>query len=167
MELVIFAVTALLAITGAVAMVVSKNAVHSALFLLLNFGAIAVLYLMLYSPFLFVIQLIVYAGAILVLFLFVVMLLGAENDETQSDALRRTTPVAVGFGIVLIGLMVAVALRGANTPVVTTAPDFGNSLAIAQTLFTTYLLPFEITAMVILAAIIGVVVLHIQEKRTA
>jgi len=68
MELVIFVITAIVAIVGAIAMLISRNAVHSALFLLLNFGAIAVLYLLLQAPFLFAVQLIVYAGAIIVLF---------------------------------------------------------------------------------------------------
>ena len=85
MELVVFGITAVVAIIGAVAMLLSKNAIHSALFLLLNFSAISVLYLLLRAPFLFAVQLIIYSGAIIVLFLFAVMLLGAEQAEDERD----------------------------------------------------------------------------------
>src|SRR6266496_6266441 len=102
MELVVFTTTAIVAIVGAVAMLLSRNAVHSALFLLLNFSSIAVLYLLLRAPFLFAVQLIVYAGAIIVLFLFVVMLLGAERSEDERDQLAWQRPVALAMGLVLL-----------------------------------------------------------------
>src|SRR5688500_5008407 len=102
MELVVFTITAIVAIVGAVAMLLSKNAIHSALFLLLNFSAIALLYLLLQAPFLFAIQLIVYAGAIIVLFLFVVMLLGAERAEDEHDRIAWQRPVALLLGLVLL-----------------------------------------------------------------
>ncbi|NJK78654.1 MAG: NADH-quinone oxidoreductase subunit J, partial [Chloroflexaceae bacterium] len=86
-ELMMFLITAVVALTGGIGMVMFKNTVHSALFLLLNFFAISVLFLLLQSPFLFAIQLTVYAGAIMVLFLFVVMLLGAERIEDTTDKL--------------------------------------------------------------------------------
>jgi NADH-quinone oxidoreductase subunit J len=168
MELVIFAITAVIAIIGAVAMLVTRNAVHSALFLLLNFGAIAVLYLLLRAPFLFAIQLIVYAGAIIVLFLFVVMLLGAERHEDDRDRIAWQRPTA----LVMAGLLlaeVAYVLIASPAPAMTGSGDeaFGAPERIAEQLFTTFLLPFQVTAMIILAAIVGVVVLHMQEKRQA
>src|ERR671927_1564456 len=103
MELVVFIITAIVAIIGAVAMLLSRNAIHSALFLLLNMGAIAVLYLLLRAPFLFAIQLIVYAGAIIVLFLFVVMLLGAERAEEEGDRNAWQRPAALVLGLLLFG----------------------------------------------------------------
>src|SRR6266496_4903697 len=103
MELVVFTTTAIVAIVGAVAMLLSRNAVHSALFLLLNFSSIAVLYLLLRAPFLFAVQLIVYAGAIIVLFLFVVMLLGAERSEDERDKIAWQRPVALVVGLLLLG----------------------------------------------------------------
>jgi NADH-quinone oxidoreductase subunit J len=165
MELVVFAITALVAIVGAVAMLLSKNAVHSALFLLLNFCAIAVLYLLLNAPFLFAVQLIIYAGAIIVLFLFVLMLLGAERVEDEQDAIGWQRPVALFMGLLLVAQIVYVVFTG--TPAASGGQDsgFGAPERIAQELFTTYLLPFEVTAILILAALIGVVVLHLQEKR--
>src|ERR687887_345041 len=102
MELVVFTITAIVAIIGAVAMLLSTNAIHSALFLLLNMVAISVLYLLLRAPFLFAVQLIVYAGAIVVLFLFVVMLLGAERAEDERDRISWQRPVALFMGLVLL-----------------------------------------------------------------
>ena len=102
MEYIVFTITAIVAIIGAAAMLISRNAVHSALFMLLNFSSIAVLYLLLRAPFLFAVQLIVYAGAIIVLFLFVVMLLGAERAEDEADQLAWQRPVALVMGLVLL-----------------------------------------------------------------
>lgn len=162
MELVIFSITALIAVIGAVAMLTSRNAVHSALFLLMNFGAIAVLYLLLQAPFLFAVQLIVYAGAIIVLFLFVVMLLGAERDEDEANPIRWQTPTALVMAILLIVEVVYVLISNPQTTVarVGNANVFAAPTDIAKALFTTYLLPFEIASFVLLTALIGVVVLH-------
>ncbi len=166
MDIVLFSITALIAIIGAVAMLLSKNAVHSALFLLMNFGAIAVLYLLLHAPFLFAVQLIVYAGAIIVLFLFVVMLLGAERAEDGEVPQRWQLPLAIAMAVILFGQMAYVLLRNV-APVASNSGDFGAPEKVAAALFTSYLLPFEVTSMVILAATIGVVVLHLPEKRSA
>ena len=163
MELVVFAITAIVAIIGAVAMLLSKNAIHSALFLLLNLGAIAVLYLLLRAPFLFAVQLIVYAGAIIVLFLFVVMLLGAERAEDEADQLAWQRPVALAMGLVLLAEAVYVFFLRSGAAMDTAAAGndtFGAPIKIGEALFTTYLLPFEITSVILLVALIGVVVLH-------
>ncbi len=162
MELIVFVVTAIIAVVGAGAMVLSKNAVHSALFLLLNFGSIAVLYLLLRAPFLFMVQLIVYAGAIIVLFLFVVMLLGAERVEDTPDRIRWQRPLAIGLGVLLLVEALYVGFGqavGAVAPVVQRNEDFALPELIGQALFSVYLLPFEITSVILLAAIVGVVVL--------
>jgi NADH-quinone oxidoreductase subunit J len=165
MELVLFVITALVAIVGAIAMLLSSNAVHSALFLLLNFCAIAVLYLLLNAPFLFAIQLIIYAGAIIVLFLFVLMLLGAEKAEEERDAIAWQRPVALVMGLLLVAQALYVIFTGATAQAAAGGGDFGSPQRIAEALFTTYLLPFEVTSVLILAALIGVVVLHSHEKR--
>jgi len=163
MELVLFAITALIAIVGAVAMLLSKNAVHSALFLLLNFSSIAVLYLLLNAPFLFAVQLIVYAGAIIVLFLFVVMLLGAERAEDEQDRIAWQRPLALVLGLLLLGEALFVFF-GRSASALTTpaagAADFATPTKIGEALFSSYLLPFEITSVILLAALVGVVVLH-------
>jgi NADH-quinone oxidoreductase subunit J len=169
MELVMFLITAAIALIGGVAMLTSRNAVHSALFLLLNFAAIAVLFLLLQSPFLFAIQLTIYAGAIMVLFLFVVMLLGAERVEDQPDRLAWQRILALGLAVVLLVQSVILGMRlGAPAPPETT-PGMAAITApgrIGAELFTTYLLPFEITGVLLLVAIVGVVVLQ-QRSREA
>lgn len=169
MELVMFLITAVIALIGGVAMLISRNAVHSALFLLLNFAAIAVLFLLLQSPFLFAIQLTIYAGAIMVLFLFVVMLLGAERVEDQPDRLAWQRALALGLALVLLVQAVIIGMRlGMPPPPETTAGMAAISAPerIGAELFTTYLLPFEITGVLLLVAIVGVVVLQ-QRSREA
>lgn len=163
MEFVMFFITAAIALIGGIAMLMARNAVHSALFLLLNFAAIAVLFLLLHSPFLFAIQLTVYAGAIMVLFLFVVMLLGAERVEDTTDVLGWQRWLALTLGIVLLvqSLIIAVQVTPTEAP-----PDMAQVEAISSPtligaeLFTTYMLPFLITGVLLLVAIVGVVVLQ-------
>ncbi len=167
MELIVFLVTAVIAIIGAVAMLVTRNAVHSALFLLLNFAAIAVLFLLLHAPFLFTIQLTVYAGAIMVLFLFVVMLLGAEKVEDAPDRIAWQQPLALLLGLALLIISVVVGLGGATTP----PPDsealtqFSDPRSLGALLFTDYLLPFEVTGFILLIAVVGVVVLNQRGRK--
>ena len=163
MELIVFIITAVVAIVGAVSMLLSRNAVHCALFLLLNFSAIAVLYLLLQAPFLFAVQLIVYAGAIIVLFLFVVMLLGAERAEDEGDRNAWQRPAALVMGLLLFGEAVYVFLVRSGAALQATGTgdeNFAAPVNIGAALFNEYLLPFEITSVILLAAIVGVVVLH-------
>ena len=163
MEYIVFTITAIVAIIGATAMLISRNAVHSALFMLLTFSSIAVLYLLLRAPFLFAVQLIVYAGAIIVLFLFVVMLLGAERAEDEADRLAWQRPVALAMGLILLAEAVYVFFfrsGAASSAAAVVDETFGAPVKIGEALFTTYLLPFEITSVILLAALIGVVVLH-------
>src|SRR5918998_2184304 len=103
MEYVIFGITALVSVACALAMILSTNAIHSALFLVLNFTSVAVLYLLLQAPFLAMIQITVYAGAIMVLFLFVLMLLGAEKGVGDRDRLPWQRPLAWVLGLLLLG----------------------------------------------------------------
>ncbi len=166
MELLIFFITAAIALFGGIAMLTSRNAVHSAIFLLLNFAALAVLFLLLNAPFLFALQLTIYAGAIMVLFLFVVMLLGAEKAEDEKDTLEWQRPIASGLGLLLFIEIVGInwaSLSQANStnPALET---FGDPVKMSEVLFTTYLLPFEITSIILLVAIIGVVVLNQRGK---
>jgi NADH-quinone oxidoreductase subunit J len=169
MELIVFTITAVVAIVGAVAMLLSRNAIHSALFLLLNMVAIAVLYLLLRAPFLFAVQLIVYAGAIIVLFLFVVMLLGAERAEDERDRIGWQRPLALLMGLLLLGEAAYVFFAGAGAapPTAQGNEDFAAPVRIGEALFSTYLLPFEVTSIILLAAIVGVVVLNKQEHRSS
>jgi len=167
MELILFLITALIAIVGAVAMLVSRNAVHSALFLLLNFAAIAVLFLLLQAPFLFTIQLTVYAGAIMVLFLFVVMLLGAEKVEDTPDRIAWQQPLALLLGLALLVVSVVVGLGGATNPPPESEAliQFSDPRTLGALLFTDYLLPFEVTGFILLIAVIGVVILNQRGRK--
>jgi NADH-quinone oxidoreductase subunit J len=154
-------------------MLTATNAVHAVLFLVVNFFCIALFYLGLGAPFLAMVQITVYAGAIMVLFLFVIMLLGAERVPLQSR-LRWQTPLAVilvaalilaaaaVFLIPQIGIEVtAIApLGGGNDPT-----SYGSPQTLARSLFTNYLLPFEITGVLLLVAMIGAVVLAKDEKK--
>jgi NADH-quinone oxidoreductase subunit J len=169
MDFVLFFITAAVALVGAVAMLLSKNAVHSALFLLLNFGAIAVLFLLLQSPFLFAIQLMVYAGAIMVLFLFVMMLIGAEHVEESPDRLGWQRPLGIMLGVLLLGVVLSSVLRApaAAPPSTGEAAAFGDPAQVGAVLFTKYLLPLEITGVIMLIAVIGVVVLNNHRRRSA
>ncbi|MFQ3661893.1 MAG: NADH-quinone oxidoreductase subunit J [Chloroflexaceae bacterium] len=169
MDVVLFFITAAVALIGAIAMLVARNAVHSALFLLLNFAAIAVLFLLLQSPFLFAIQLTVYAGAIMVLFLFVVMLLGAERVEDTPDRIAWQRPLALGLGAALVGVAVVSVLRGAREvpPGGEAAATFGDPAQLGALLFTNYLLPFQVTGIILLVAVVGVAVLNQRGRTTS
>lgn len=169
MDLILFIITAAIALVGAAAMLLARNAIHSALFLLLNFGAIAVLFLLLQSPFLFTIQLTVYAGAIMVLFLFVMMLLGAENVEDTPDRIAWQRPLGLLLGLALLGIAVASAFRGAAAsppPGGAAAEAFGDPASLGALLFTQYMLPFQITGVILLIAVVGVVVLNQRGRQS-
>ena len=165
MELAIFGITALISVACALAMLFSRNAVHCALFLVLNFSAVAVLYLLLQAPFLAMIQITVYAGAIMVLFLFVLMLLGAEKGQEEHDALAWQRPLAILLGVLLLAEAIYVLFSGPASPAPqATTTEIGAPDAIARALFTTYLLPFEMTSVLLLVALIGAVVLTIKSR---
>ncbi|HMQ35415.1 MAG TPA: NADH-quinone oxidoreductase subunit J [Chloroflexaceae bacterium] len=169
MDLVLFIITAAIALGGAVAMLLTRNAVHSALFLLLNFAAIAVLFLLLQSPFLFAIQLTVYAGAIMVLFLFVMMLLGAEQVEATPDRIAWQRPLGLLMGVGLLAIAVLAAFRGgaaAPPPSGEEAAVFGDPASLGALLFTKYMLPFQITGIILLIAVVGVVVLNQRGRQS-
>ncbi len=161
METFIFVITAIVAIGAALGMLFSSNAVHSALFLVLNFCAVAVLYLLLRAPFLAAVQVTVYAGAIMVLFLFVIMLLGAEKADLGEEHIGWQKPVAALLAVALLIEAGYVAYRGAkltDAPL-TQAAEIGAPTTLAAQLFSKYLLPFEVISVLLLVAIIGVVVL--------
>ena len=113
---IVFIILAAVALISALGMLLSRNAVHSALFLVLNFSTIAVLYLILNAPFLFVTQIAIYAGAIMVLFLFVVMLLGAERlPGARTGGGRWQVPLSIFLGFVLLGTFAYLIVTGVET----------------------------------------------------
>ena len=143
--------------------VLHKNPVTSALFLVLAFCSLAGIYLLLQAEFLAMVQIIVYAGAIMVLFLFVIMYLNLRRDVEHGVhiALRRGVGWTLGIVLTVEGWMM-LARRWAMGPLSlepAPAPPVGNTQAIGQTLYTRYLFPFEITSMLLLVAMVGVVVI--------
>jgi NADH-quinone oxidoreductase subunit J len=160
-SVVTFAVLAILAIGSALGLVLKKNAIHGALFLVVNLGTVAALYLTLRAEFLAAAQVIVYAGAIMVLFVFAIMVLIPGKEETGPDPRRpyRLLAIPVGAGLLLeLALIVGSGAGRAVAPPTTPAPP-GGVEAIGRLLFTDYLFPFELTSVLLLAAMVGVLVL--------
>ena len=167
-DLIVFIVLSLVAISSAVGMITSRNAVYSALFLVLNFVTVAVFYLLLGAPFIAMSQITVYAGAIMVLFLFVIMLLGTDSI-TSPNALPWQRPLAILLAVVLAVESIYLVFARASLSAVITAPDAAlndmKSLqAMAEALFNKYLLPFEVTSILLLVAMVGAIVIAKQEK---
>jgi NADH-quinone oxidoreductase subunit J len=156
-----FVFMAVIVIASAAAMLISRNAVYAALFLVLNFASVAVLYVTLGAPFIAMAQVTVYAGAIMILFLFVIMLLGAEM--LQDEASNKKTRVLGGILAVvfLIEVTWMVIFKAGASPAGLSMPasDFASPTQIGQLLFSNYLLPFEVTSFILLVAIIGAIVL--------
>jgi NADH-quinone oxidoreductase subunit J len=168
-DLIFFLVLALVAVAAAIGMLTSQNAVYSALFLVINFATVAVFYLLLGAPFIAMAQITVYAGAIMVLFLFVIMLLGAEK-LAPGKVLPYQRPMAIGLAVVLV--IEAVYLLAVRNPLAATiippteaTNQVGELQNLGMTLFNQYLLPFEITSILLLVAMIGAIVLTKQEKK--
>ncbi|MFQ6058078.1 MAG: NADH-quinone oxidoreductase subunit J [Anaerolineae bacterium] len=163
MELVLFLILATIAVISALAVILARNLVHAVLFMVVNFTAVSILYLLLNAPFIAVVQVAVYAGAIMVLFLFVVMLMGPQK-ATLTERLAGQRPLALILAVVLLGglgSVVAVnALRGTPGPFTPEqVSQVGNPQLIGQLLFTDYLFPFEIASVLLLVAMVGAVVL--------
>jgi NADH-quinone oxidoreductase subunit J len=154
-----FWVLAALALAAAVGLVLKRNPIHGALFLVVNLASVAGLYLTLRAEFLAVAQVIVYAGAIAVLFVFAIMVLIPGREETGPDPLRAQRWLAVPLGGLLLVLLLAIfqstLFQGAGGG----APVPGGVQALGRLLFTDYLLPFEVTSVLLLAAIVGVLAL--------
>jgi len=159
-NLIVFIILALVAVGSAVGMLLNRNAVYSALFLILNFATVAVFYIILGAPFIAMTQVTVYAGAIMVLFLFVIMLLGAEELAGGRVKIDWQKPAAVVLGVLLFAEMVVVVFfRETVFSEVTALDIYGTPQEIGRALFNDYLLPFEITAFLLLAAMIGAIVI--------
>ena len=164
----VFLVLSLVAVAAALGMVFSRNAVYSALFLVLNFITVAMFYLMLGAPFIAMSQITVYAGAIMVLFLFVIMLLGAES-LAPTKSLPWQKPLAFSLAVILVVESVYLLASHARPDMIVSAPgmdvnSMDNLRAMAMTLFSDFLLPFEVTSILLLVAMVGAIVLTKREK---
>jgi NADH-quinone oxidoreductase subunit J len=165
-QYILFFSLALIAVVSALGMLFSRNAVYSVLYLVLNFATVAVFFLLLHAPFIAIAQVSVYAGAIMVLFLFVIMLLGAERIGPQ-QAITWQRPVAAILGLVLlveVGYILLTQFGFIPPGTEEIAGSFGSPETVGLSLFTSYLLPFEITSVLLLVAIIGAIVLTKVER---
>ena len=169
LDLALFLVLSLAAIAAALGMLFSRNAVYSALYLVLNFVTVAVFYLLLGAPFIAMAQVTVYAGAIMVLFLFVIMLLGAEGLP-KSEVLPWQKPLAIGLSVILFAeaayLLVTKARPvGDILPPAEAVNATENLQQLGIALFTDYLLPFEVVSILLLVAMVGAIVLTKKERK--
>ena len=165
-ELILFLILSLVAIGSALGMLLSRNAVYAALFLVLNFATVAVFYILLNAPFIAMSQISVYAGAIMVLFLFVIMLLGTRALPT-TGALPWQRPLAGLLALVLAAEAgyVLFVRNVATAEIPQPVETFGSPQAVGRALFNQYLLPFEITSVLLLVAMLGAIILTKSGKR--
>jgi NADH-quinone oxidoreductase subunit J len=160
-----FAVSAAIILSGAIGVVVARNPVHAALMLVMTLFGVAVLFVLQRDPFLAAVQVIVYAGAIVVLFLFVIMFLGVDREENIAiEPLRGQRPLAAGLillgttGLLLLG-EVSSWTTGAQHVAGVDAGAQSNVYLLGKSVYTTYLFPFEATAALLIIAVVGAVVL--------
>lgn len=158
MEFFLFIVTAVIAVASALMVITGKKPISSVLFLVLTFFCLAFQYVILGAQFIAALQIIVYAGAIMVLFLFVVMLLNLKDE--QSWEVRTPARIGLGFAVAAGLFLVAItALKGLPPDSVALDPSMGTVDAVGDALFKRFLLPFEVISVLLLVAIIGVVTL--------
>ncbi len=172
MHLVLFFIFGAVCVGAAINLLVQKHPINSALSLIVVMGSLALLYLLLGAEFVAAVQVIVYAGAVMVLFVFVIMLLNAGAEEV----LPHTSRVAFMLGVpglivgLTIGVWVIIRYTGLDRitiggpQIMSGTESFGNPRSVAQLLFRDYLLPFEVTSILILIAILGAVVLARREE---
>lgn len=168
MSIAFFAVIAAISIAAAIGVISSRQPVHSALFLLSNFATLAILYVTLEAQFLAAVQIIIYAGGIVILILFVIMLLGSE-DLPADESRPWTAYAGIVLGIIMLGGIASGTMSsfsGVEIPqqeladgTITTMLEGGAPKAVGMELFQYYLLPFEMTAILILVALLGALLL--------
>ncbi|MGW4462820.1 NADH-quinone oxidoreductase subunit J [Micromonospora sp. NPDC004704] len=167
-EAVTFWILAPLALIGGIGMVAARNAVHSALWLVLTMLCLGVFYVLQAGPFIGMVQIIVYTGAIMMLFLFVLMLVGRDASDSLIETLRgqRVAAIALGLGFAaLLGTGVYRAVHGTTAVGLEEANADGNVQGIASLLFTKYVFAFEITSALLITAAVGAMVLAHVERR--
>ncbi|WP_367134691.1 NADH-quinone oxidoreductase subunit J [Saccharothrix sp. HUAS TT1] len=168
-EAVAFWVLGPLALAGALGMLFARNAVHSALWLVLTMLSLGVLYMVQQAPFLGFVQIIVYTGAIMMLFLFVLMLVGRDSSDSVVEVLRGQRLAAAVIGVGFAGLVVASVARALTDVqpvglVEENTQNGGNVANIGEALFTDYLFPFELTSALLITAAVGAMVLAFTSR---
>ena len=168
-EAVAFWILGPLSLLGALGMIFSRNAVHSALWLVLTMLSLGALYMIQSAPFLGFTQIIVYTGAIMMLFLFVLMLVGRESSDSVVEVLRGQRLVATVLGIGLAGLLATGVVRALDNvtpalPIDPALPEGGGPLGLGRLIFTKYLFPFELTSALLITAAVGAMVLAFTDR---
>lgn len=165
-DTIVFVVAAIVILTGALGVILARNPVHSALMLIMTLFGVAVLFVAQEAHFLAAVQVIVYAGAIVVLFLFVIMLLGVDQaDSIETEPIGGQRPAAGVVALVGVGLIVLLAVRavqvstGAQSTSGALDGEGTNLQKLARVLFTDYLFAFEATSVLLVIAVVGAVVL--------
>ena len=164
LEIILFAAFGVVAIAGALSVVLARTVIYSALGLLANFCALGALYIALNAEFLGVVQFIVYAGAIVVLFLFALMLVGGRRLVDENLLRPFVNLIAAALGLLLLGELAYLVLSsGIAGQMGSATPEAmgrqGNVQFLGQALFTQYLLPFELASVLLLVGIVGAVVI--------
>jgi NADH-quinone oxidoreductase subunit J len=161
MERAFFLLFAAVAIGSGLMVVMARNPIHSALSLIVSLVQVAALFILLGSPFLAAIQIFVYVGAVMVLFLFVIMMLDVRK-EARTRFLEKGIAPALVVLVLLGGEMIALLLGSQRFPVLSAGPR-GSLRELSKTLFTDYLLPFEIASVILLVALVGAILLARKE----
>jgi NADH-quinone oxidoreductase subunit J len=169
-DAITFVIAAAICVLGALGVVLARNPVHSALMLVMTLFGVAVLFVEEDAQFLAAVQVIVYAGAIVVLFLFVIMLLGVDQREAiERDPLPAQRPVAICLGILGLAEVLLLARghwsSGASSVSGAIGSPAGNVGLLGRSIFTTYLLAFEVTSALLVVAVVGAVVLARRPRR--
>jgi NADH-quinone oxidoreductase subunit J len=167
--IIFFTLIALVLIGTAIGTVTNRNAIYSALFLVLNFATVALLYLMLGAPFIALVQITVYAGSIMVLFIFVIMLLGVERLGAPEPLPRQRYLAIVLAMIFLVEISLFFLLQAQLTGQLGPPPvESGSPAAVGLALFTDYALPFQVTGFILVVATVGAILLTRgdEKKRT-
>jgi len=150
---------------AALAVVLVRNPVHAALFLVLAFFSAAALWILLYAEFLALTLVLVYVGAVMVLFLFVVMMLDI-NLERLREGFWKSLPLALLVGVLMAAeMVVALAMRGGAPDVAAAAPTGSNTRALGEVIYTDYVFPFEIAAVILLVAIVAAIALTLRQRK--
>ena len=149
---------------AALAVVLVRNPVHAALFLVLAFFSAAALWILLYAEFLALTLVLVYVGAVMVLFLFVVMMLDI-NLERLREGFWKSLPLALLVGVLMAAEMVALVLRGGTSGAAPAVPIGSNTRALGEVIYTDYVFPFEIAAVILLVAIVAAIALTLRQRK--
>jgi NADH-quinone oxidoreductase subunit J len=163
METLLFWLLAVIALIASASMIIQRNPVHSALFLIITLLSLAGLFLLLSAYFLAVIQVIVYAGAIMVLFLFVIMLLDIRRIEVAPSRVKLQKSLGILLGVIFLLETLLILRSGVISDMAAVSPspppDFGTAVALGRALFASYFFPLQLAAVLLFIALIGAVVL--------